>query len=511
MFINRLKRFNFLSVFLFFSLFISSTLFAQAADEINKETEVYKKKVHPRSYDFDLCDSLDTIFLGYNKENGRFETYVNFTSYVKKDMPLTGDVVNLYYKGSANNYAGTIYARLLDVDNNNRILSLDQPVLCENLDKGQICEGQVSFNLTNNASQSFYIYLFSDKENLPGKVDQVYFRFNRVVKTTNIEKEKAEEKRAIRQKKEIVEVTVEEESPAPLPAEKTEDEELARKAAEEEEKRKAEEEAKRKAAEEEAARLKAKAEEEAAALEKALAEASKNNSSYKKEFLSDYMVQEEPELDTVEETEEIIENPDQKDLFGRTLLMKAAKAGNDWQIKTLLKSGANVNLKDNDGWTALMYAVRYQESLNSVKLLIEAGADVKALNNFKTSALSLASSYNNNPEIIKTLLSYYNPADKEVIKSFVLLLTENHSSEYTQISKINIYIEASIPVNNFYEGKTPLMYACEFGNSTKVIKTLIDNNAVVTIRSTEGKTAYDYASENKKLPHDSTYWELNKK
>ena len=84
-----------------------------------------------------------------------------------------------------------------------------------------------------------------------------------------------------------------------------------------------------------------------------------------------------------------IENPDQKDLFGRTLLMKAAKAGNDWQIKTLLKSGANVNLKDNDGWTALMYAVRYQESLNSVKLLIEAGADVKALNNFKTSALSL--------------------------------------------------------------------------------------------------------------------------
>ena len=55
------------------------------------------------------------------------------------------------------------------------------------------------------------------------------------------------------------------------------------------------------------------------------------------------------------------------------------------------------------------------------------------------------------------------------------------------------------------------MYACEFGNSTKVIKVLLDNNAVPSLRSNEGKTAYEYASENKKLAHDSTYWELNKK
>ena len=40
------------------------------------------------------------------------------------------------------------------------------------------------------------------------------------------------------------------------------------------------------------------------------------------------------------------------------------------------------------------------------------------------------------------------------------------------------------------------MYACEFGNSTKIIKVLIDNNAITSIRSTEGKTAYDYAIGN---------------
>ena len=55
------------------------------------------------------------------------------------------------------------------------------------------------------------------------------------------------------------------------------------------------------------------------------------------------------------------------------------------------------------------------------------------------------------------------------------------------------------------------MYACQYGNSTKIIKLLLENNAVTSVRSTEGKTAYEYASENKKLKHDSTYWELNKK
>ena len=45
----------------------------------------------------------------------------------------------------------------------------------------------------------------------------------------------------------------------------------------------------------------------------------------------------------------------------------------------------------------------------------------------------------------------------------------------------------------------------------KIIKVLIDNNAITSIRSTEGKTAYDYASENQSLAHDSNYWLLNKK
>jgi len=92
----------------------------------------------------------------------------------------------------------------------------------------------------------------------------------------------------------------------------------------------------------------------------------------------------------------------------------------------------------------------------------------------------------------------------------VLLITENRASDYLQIAKLNIFFDNSIPVNAFYDGKTLLMYACEYGNSTEIIKLLIDNDAVTTLRSSEGKTAFEYAKENPMLEHDDVYWSLNK-
>ena len=66
-------------------------------------------------------------------------------------------------------------------------------------------------------------------------------------------------------------------------------------------------------------------------------------------------------------------------------------------------------------------------------------------------------------------------------------------------------------LNSFYNGKTPLMYAAQYCNSTSIIKKLLDNGAAVTIRAADGKTAFDYAKQNSSLPHDDTYWALNQK
>ena len=234
---------------------------------------------------------------------------------------------------------------------------------------------------------------------------------------------------------------------------------------------------------------------------------------YKKEYLQDFALPEPTEIPApvVSEKKKLIANPNLKDKDGRTDLMKACALGNEWQIKNLLESGAKVNLQDKDGWTALMYAVRYSESLTAVNLLLDADADPNLTNNYGSSALLIAVSYNNNPQIISRLLQFYSSSDKELLKALVFILSSNNSSTYVTKEKINLFIEKEIPLNTFYNGKTPLMYAAQYSTSTEVIKLLLDNDAVKTVRSVDGKTVFDYAKENSRLPHDEIYWSLNSK
>ena len=77
-------------------------------------------------------------------------------------------------------------------------------------------------------------------------------------------------------------------------------------------------------------------------------------------------------------------------------------------IKTLLKKGANPNLKDSEtGETLLMSAARYSTP-EVVQALIEGGADVNARNNSGQTALTLADSRDNlwRKEIVALLKRY---------------------------------------------------------------------------------------------------------
>ena len=231
---------------------------------------------------------------------------------------------------------------------------------------------------------------------------------------------------------------------------------------------------------------------------------------YSQTFIYDYILSNSDSQEISDTDKEItIEDPNLSDSKGVTLLMKACKSGNDWEVNRLIECGANVNKRDKDGWSALMYAVRYQNNLNIVTRLIEAGAHVRVRNNYNTTPLIMAAQYNQNPDILNLLLKNRNISENEVYNAFILSLSSNIGTDYIKTSKVQLFIDMNIPLNGTWKGMTPLMYACQYNSSTNVIKLLLDNGARTGITDADGKTAFDYAKTNKNLVHDDVYWALN--
>ena len=200
-----------------------------------------------------------------------------------------------------------------------------------------------------------------------------------------------------------------------------------------------------------------------------------------------------------------IPDANRRDSNGRTKLMLAAKKGDIAKIEDLLYSGAQIDAKDNDGWTALMYAARFQKNADVTKLLLYRGADRSIKNKYGITPLMLGAGYSSNPDVISVLLDTYSPDSEEARQALAYGISNYNTTEVLQA-----FIEKQVPLNVPYDGKTPLMLACQLGKNTSVIEWLIENGASkYQIEATTGKTAYDYAKENRKLPHNITYWSLN--
>ena len=112
-------------------------------------------------------------------------------------------------------------------------------------------------------------------------------------------------------------------------------------------------------------------------------------------------------LEPCEEGLEEFETKDLKDISNGSKVWFASR--NVRTCKIALESGLfDVNMENNDGYgrTALMYAV-CREDYNTVKLLLDNGADVNMKNNDGDTALDYAKEYERT-EIIELLNKYTN-------------------------------------------------------------------------------------------------------
>jgi len=87
------------------------------------------------------------------------------------------------------------------------------------------------------------------------------------------------------------------------------------------------------------------------------------------------------------------------------LLMGIRTVNNTDVVKTIIKKGANINAQDEKGNTPLMLAINF-ESAYMVELLIEEGANVNLANNEGMTPLEIASTNSFlHPNIVRDLIS----------------------------------------------------------------------------------------------------------
>ena len=106
-----------------------------------------------------------------------------------------------------------------------------------------------------------------------------------------------------------------------------------------------------------------------------------------------------------------IEDLEQRDRDGRTLLINAAFYCRPKVVEYLIKKQADINAKDKNGYTPLHAAVQ-ENDIETIKILLENGADINAKDNYGNSPL--AKTMLNTPiGIFQILLNYgANPNEK---------------------------------------------------------------------------------------------------
>ncbi len=160
----------------------------------------------------------------------------------------------------------------------------------------------------------------------------------------------------------------------------------------------------------------------------------------------------------------------------------------------LIDNGVDIEVKDSQGKTPLLFAVE-NNLLDLARNLVYKGSNIEAVNNKNLSLLQIASE-KGYEEMALYLLNKGAKFDKkdsigETVLSKAIRLNMNNLVQ----ELINKGID--INVKNSY-GETPLIIAAE-NNNKNLVKLLIDKGANLDLKTNNGKTALDIAKDKRFL------------
>ena len=178
------------------------------------------------------------------------------------------------------------------------------------------------------------------------------------------------------------------------------------------------------------------------------------------------------------------------DQTGRTPLMYAANGGNPDTVQWLIRHGAKVNAKSNNGITPLLVAA---ESLPEVvDTLIQKKADVNAARTDSKLTPLIAAASNGHTEAVKSLIKAGAKVNATTNDGYSALM-EACMGGHTDVVKVLLDAKAD-PNLATYKGETPLMTASYQGHS-EIVKLLLGAKANANQSDKNGKTALMYATK----------------
>jgi ankyrin repeat protein len=177
-------------------------------------------------------------------------------------------------------------------------------------------------------------------------------------------------------------------------------------------------------------------------------------------------------------------------------LIKAVESQNIEEVKRLVQSGANINERDELGFSPLLMAVGLN-SKSIVLYLVSKGADTHVKANSGFGVLHRAA-MNKNPEILKYVINFgldVNDHGSEYCSPLDFALRYNALQDHGAVDNARLLLErgAKQSINFLCNGYTPLMVSIP---NSDVIHILLESGADVNIINRTGKNAFMLAKES---------------